>query len=453
MTSNSDQQLRHAAVNRYHLVGIGGVGMSALAEALLDTGAVVSGSERFLDQGHPLPVLDILRRQGARIHPQDGSGVASDLAAVVASSAIEADNPDLAAAAACGVPVVHRSQALAAALADRTLVAIAGTCGKSTITGMLGHILDVAGLDPAVVNGAPCVNWRSESRTGAVRRGSGSFCVVEVDESDRSLLNFRPAHALVSNCSADHFPLEESHALFDAFLAQVSGASLDGRHDAEPVPDIQELDWACTFTFRGSVVTLPLPGRHNAVNAWQAARMAEILGVPAEASARALASFRGISRRMELVGTRPDGVRVIDEYAHNPEKIRAALRTLQSRSARTLAIWRPHGYGPLKKMFDALVAMFAETLRPDDILFLLPVFDAGGTAARTIQSDTLRDALLEAGATCELVPDHPSLIERIDATAAPGDIIVTMGARDPDLPLTARALASPPEPQSQAASR
>ena len=426
----------------YHLIGIGGVGMSALAEALLDTGAAVSGSERFLDQGRALPVLDVLRRQGARIHPQDGSGVTDGLTAVVASSAIEPDNPDLAAAAARGVPVLHRSQALAAALAGRTLVAVTGTCGKSTITAMLGHILDVAGLEPAVVNGAACVNWCSETRTGAVLRGVGDLCVIEADESDRSLLNFHPAHALVSNCSADHFTLEASHALFDAFLAQASGACLDGRRDDEPVLEVREGDWSCDFDFRGRVVTLPQPGRHNAVNAWQAARMAEILGVPADVSARALASFRGIKRRMELVGTRADGVRVVDEYAHNTEKIRAALRTLQARSTRTLAVWRPHGYGPLAKMFDELVAMFAQTLRPGDVLFLLPVFDAGGTAARTIHSDALRDALLAAGTACELLTDHPSLIRRLRAMAAPGDVIVTMGARDPDLPLTASLVAS-----------
>ncbi len=429
-------------MKRYHLIGIGGVGMSALAEALLDAGAGVSGSERFLDQGRPPPVLDILRRQGARIAPQDGSGVVPGLTAVVASSAIESDNPDLVAAARLGVPVLHRSQALAAALDGRTLVAVAGTCGKSTITAMLGHILATAGLAPAVVNGAACVNWRSETRTGAVLRGTGSLAVIEADESDRSLLNFHPAHSLVSNCSADHFSLAETHALFDAFLAQTSGASLDGRRADEPEPTVEEGDWSCAFEFRGRVFTLPLPGRHNAVNAWQAARMAEILGVPAETSAQALAAFRGIQRRMELVGTRANGVRVVDEYAHNTEKIRAALRTLQARSRRTLAVWRPHGYGPLAKMFNELVAMFAETLRPDDILFLLPVFDAGGTASRTIQSDALRDALRATGAACELLPDHPALIRRLEALAAPGDVIVTMGARDPDLPLTAQALAS-----------
>ncbi len=424
-------------MKKLHLVGIGGVGMSALAEALMDNGAEVSGSERFMDQGRPLPVLDVLRRQGTRIYPQDGSGITADLNAVVISTAIEPDNPDVIAATCLGIPIEHRAHALATALAGKRLIAIAGTCGKSTITGMVGHILEVAGFSPSVVNGAPCVNWHSTVRTGAVLRGTGNFCVVEVDESDKSLLTFQPEYALISNCSADHFCLEESEALFDTFLTQVSGSYIDGRHDTESIPEITESQWSCEFVFRGRVLTLPQPGRHNAINAWHAARIAEMVGIPATTSARALATFCGIKRRLELIGVRPDGVHVIDEYAHNTEKIRATLKTLQNRSERVLALWRPHGYGPLEKMLDSLTQMFTETMRPDDILFLLPVFDVGGSAKRTIQSDVLQQRLANLGVKCAFLPDHPAVIARIRQCVKPDDIIVTMGARDPELPETA----------------
>lgn len=423
-----------------HLVGIGGVGMSALAEALLDTGARVSGSERFLDQGRPLPVLDTLRHQGAAIVPQDGRGVRSGLDAVVVSSAIEADNPDVRAAHRLGVPVTHRADMLAQCVAGRRLIAVTGTCGKSTITGMLGHILDVAGQAPTVINGAACVNWASTRRTGAVLRGTGPFCVIEADESDKSLLAFHPECALVANASADHFPIAETHALFDAFLAQVSGFRLDGRQPPACVPAIEESDWSCSFPFRGTIVTLPLPGRHNAVNAWQAATLADALGIPASTITTALATFKGIKRRMETIGRRADGARVVDEYAHNTEKIRAALLTLQPRSSRVLALWRPHGYGPLEKMFDSLVTVFTETLRPADRLFLLPVFDAGGSASRAIDSRQLHKRLLENGVAAEWLPDHDAAVARMGGLAEPGDILLTMGARDPDLPETARRL-------------
>lgn len=427
-------------MNAFHLIGIGGVGMSALAETLLDHGARVSGSERFCDQGRALPVLDILRNQRINIVPQNGSGIHSNLTAVITSSAIEADNPDVLAANRLGIPIKHRSSTLANTLADKRLIAITGTCGKSTITAMLGHILEVAGLDPTVVNGAQCANWHTPKRTGAVLHGTGNLCIIEADESDRSLLNFHPETALVSNASADHFSLEDTNTLFDAFIAQVSGTVIDGRNDSEPLPEITAHDWACSFEFRNQLITLSQPGRHNAINAWQAARMAELLDVPPQTIAKALASFKGIKRRLETIGVRSDGVRVVDEYAHNPEKIRATLETLKSRSARTLALWRPHGYGPLEKMFEDLSTMFTETLRPDDHLFLLPVFDAGGTASRTIKTEALQERLAASGVKAEWFPDHTAAIMRISSLADAGDIIVTMGARDPDLPETAKAL-------------
>ncbi len=425
---------------KLHLTGIGGVGMSALAELLLDSGIEVSGSERFLDHGKALPVLDVLCLQGAHIFPQNGSGVTDDIDAVVISSAIERDNPDIAAAERKGIEVVHRSVALARALASKRIVSVAGTSGKSTITAMLGHILNETGFQPSVVNGAPCINWCSSERTGAVLKGNGDLCIVEVDESDCSLFNFNPEHALISNCSADHFCLLESNTIFNEFLTQVTGNVLDGRYEPDLPPAVRELEWGCEFSHRGRVVTLPQPGLHNATNAWQAIRMAEMLGAETDACIGAISTFKGIKRRLELVGIRDDGVRVVDEYAHNTEKIRASLKTLSARSKRVLALWRPHGYGPLAKMFADLVEMFSETLRADDVLFLLPVFDMGGTAARSINSDLLRDQLVSKGADCRLVADHKSAISSIRATACSGDVIVTMGARDPELPVTAISL-------------
>jgi len=379
----------------YHLIGIGGVGMSPLAEALLDAGCGVSGSDRFLDTGKPLPVFEILRSQGARIFPQDGSGITREKPDfVVRSTAIENDNPDIAAALAAGIPIVHRSVALASALAGKRLIAIAGTSGKSTITGMVGHILQHANFSPTVVNGAPIIS-RTGGTSSPYLHGDGAWAVVEVDESDKSLLNFTPEIALVANSSADHFPQGETDALFDEFLAKTTDAYIDGRAVFPKPPNITLRDWGSDFTcppsiskfpnFQISKFSLNIPGHHNAVNAWQAARVAELAGVPPAVSAAALASFRGIKRRMELVGVAPDGTRVIDEYAHNTEKMRAALLALQPLSAQIIALWRPHGYGPLAAMMDALEVMFEKTLRPGDTLVLPPVYDAGGTARRDVQ--------------------------------------------------------------------
>jgi UDP-N-acetylmuramate--alanine ligase len=428
----------------FHLTGIAGVGMSALAEALLDVGATVSGSDRLVDSGRETPVVRRLRAQGIRIVPQNGSGLGRDTAALVVSTAIESDNADIARARALGIPVRHRSDVLAEVIGDRPLIAVAGTCGKSTTTAILGTILEGCGADPAVVNGAGVVAWRSDSRTGAVRKGRGP-CVAEVDESDRSLLRFHPAHAIVTNASADHFPLEETLALFARFRAQVGGTVVDGTAPDPAPPAFERVPWGCRFAWEGVEYAVPVPGLHNEMNAWQAVRMALALGYPPDDIARALAGFRGVDRRLELVGRTPCGAVVVDDYAHNTEKIRAAWLALraEAESGRVVGLWRPHGYGPLRHMLGDLAAMFAETLGPRDRLFLLPVYDAGGTADRSIRTDDLLAALRERGiAGAELAADHDEAVAAMSATAEPGDVLLTLGARDPELPVTAKRLAS-----------
>lgn len=421
-----------------HLIGIGGVGMSALAELLVTLGYKVTGSERFLDSGKRLPVLVALESQGIVLFPQTGESIdPATTGAIVASTAIESTNSDIAAANRFGIPILHRSEALAQCLENHKLIAIAGTCGKSTTTAMVGHLLAELGLSPLVVNGAAVVNWRSETRTGAVFSGSGEYAVAEVDESDKSLMNFHPALAVITNCSADHFCLLETNELFDAFKMQVKDKVIDGR--VEQIPEITEGEWSVEFDYKGNHFLVPLPGKHNGENAYWAVRVAETLGIPLEKAAAALTTFGGVARRLELVGTK-DGARIIDEYAHNTEKLRASIMTMQARAKRVLVLWRPHGYAPLKKMFSALEDMFAETLRPSDALYLLPVFDAGGTTSRTIQSDELAAALKQHGVNVEYVLTHEEAFNKISPQLAQGVYVGVFGARDPELTETANRL-------------
>jgi UDP-N-acetylmuramate--alanine ligase len=422
------------------VAGVAGVGMSALAEALLDADAAVSGSDRLWDRGDASPVVAKLVAQGLAMCPQDGTAITAGMDALVVSTAIEADNPERQAAERLGVPIRHRAEVLAELLADRPLIAVAGTCGKSTTTAMLGVLLAGCGLDPTVVNGAAVVDWRSETRTGSVRRGAGPWCVAEVDESDRSLLRFHPVHAILTNASADHFPLDATLELFSQFRAQVSGIVIDGvRGDAQP-PAFEPLPWGSRFRWQGQGYAVPIPGIHNSLNAWQAVRMALALGLAPVPLATALAGFRGVDRRLERVGVRPDGVPVVDDYAHNTEKLRAVWRTLAEGHRRVLGLWRPHGYGPLRAMLDSLTAMFAETCRPDDRLYLMPVYDAGGTADRSIGSGVLAERLGAAGVQVTEVATHADAITQMSAEVRAGDVLATFGARDPDLPRTARKL-------------
>jgi len=433
------------AGQKFHIAGVAGVGMSALAEALLDAGALVSGSDRRLDNHDTSPVVDKLVAQGLTTFRQDGSAITPDLAALVVSSAIEETNAEVLAARRWEIPIRHRAAVLAAltsASPQRNLIAVAGTSGKSTTTAILGAILTGCGLDPLVINGAPVIDWRDERRCGSVRNGQGDWCVIEVDESDRSLLHFHPRHAIITNASADHFPLPETLELFAAFRSQVSGIVIDGIADDTPAPPGEPLAWGSRFRWQSQDYAVALPGRHNVVNAWQAVRLALALGLPAAQIAAALSAFKGVERRLELVGWRLQTIPVIDDYAHNTEKLRAVWQTLAAGHRRVLGLWRPHGYGPLRAMLDELGEMFAATLRPDDILYLLPVYDAGGTANRSIDSGALAERLHAAGTKVVEVASHQAAISQMTATARAGDILATLGARDPELPRTARKLAA-----------
>lgn len=377
--------------------------MSALATALVRLGDEVTGADRTLGTGN----IRFLESIGVKCFKDDGSGIDVSTDEVIVSTAIEETNPGLMKARELGIPVTHRAKALARTLSCYKLVAVVGTCGKSTVTAMLGHILAECGLDPMCVNGANVPGWE-----GAVRFGKGEFAVAEVDESDKSLVAFSPYAAIVTNASADHYSKEEMDEVFDAFVKDCPGPVVDARGEVYRPQDF------------------------NRQNASLAIRMAEALGCNRARAEGAMESFGGVERRLQRYGER-----VYDDYAHNPEKLRAMWLALAERHPGGICVvWRPHGYAPLRKMMDALAEMFDEVVRPQDKLLLLPVYDAGGTTDRSINSDALA-AKLKAGA-CELVADLDAAFDCMSARRGDFEVFVTSGARDPGLPLLAKRLAS-----------
>lgn len=392
-----------------HLIGIGGVGMSALATALLRLGDVVTGQDRTLGTKN----IRFLESRGVKVSGDDGSLIDSTTDEVIVSTAIEETNPGLVKAKELGIKVTHRAAALSKALESFKLVAVVGTCGKSTVTAMLGHILDEAGLDPMCVNGANVPGWE-----GAVRFGKGAYAVAEVDESDKSLVAFRPYAAIVTNASADHYSKEEMDEVFDAFIKDCPGPVIDARGE----------------TYR--------PQDYNLQNASLAIRMAVALGVSESTAKSAMETFRGVERRLQLISsptsTPTPKPSVYDDYAHNPEKLRSMIETLKEKATKGLCvIWRPHGYAPLRKMMDALSEMFNETLRVQDKLLLLPVYDAGGTTDRSINSDAL---VAKINIKVDLVKDLDEAYENVKANINDFDVVVTAGARDPGLPDLAKRI-------------
>ena len=398
-----------------HFIGIGGVGMNGLAQLAAQSGYSVSGSDRaYHPSAHP---FDILEKAGIRMTPQDGTGISKQTGKVVYSTAIESDNPDLTTARECGIPLLHRAECLKELIGDDELIAVAGTAGKTTTTGLLGWIFESLGKDPTVYNGAAVLNWKSDARLGNVRKGNGKLWIIEADESDRSFLNFHPTHSIITNISKDHYDLDELHSMFDQFERQTAGVTLRGENPS-----------ALDMEIRTRMI-----GRHNLENARCAALLCRELGLDMDQVHQAIQQFRGIERRLEVVGE-ADGVTVIDDYAHNPAKISAALSAASGLFEQVHVFWRPHGFTPLHQGMSEFTEAFAAHWKTNGgSILILPVFYAGGTVERKATSEDLTERLNSAGVPASYVPDYENLKQELESRAVEGDVILGMGARDPRL--------------------
>ncbi|WP_066490086.1 glutamate ligase domain-containing protein [Sphingomonas sp. CCH9-F2] len=452
---------------RFFLVGIGGSGMMPLAMILAGRGAIVAGSDRGLDQGRVPAKFDELRARGIALFPQDGSGISDEGQTVVASAAVEATVADMVAARDHGCARMSRAELNAALFnASRMPIGVAGTSGKSTVTGMIATILHHAGTDPTVMNGAVMKDFAAADRPFASALvGSGDSYVSEVDESDGSIALYRPQVAVLNNVSLDHKSLEELNRLFGDFLAKARHGVVNADNDdaaraaaalpaervtrvslRDPAADvyagaIAEAPFAVSFDLarRGMAagrVALRVPGRHNVANALAAIGAVLAAGLPMEQALAGIARFTGLRRRFDLVGE-ADGVAVIDDFGHNPDKIAATLDTLHAFPGRVIVLFQPHGFGPLKVMRAELVAMFAGKLRAGDLLVMPdPVYQGGTTVREVTSADIVRDVVL-AGAQAVHIADRAEAAAHCVALARAGDRIVVMGARDDTLPLLA----------------
>jgi UDP-N-acetylmuramate--alanine ligase len=451
----------------YFFCGVGGSGMLPLALILAGRGATVAGSDRSLDQGRLAPKFESLRELGIELFAQDGSGIVSADQIVVASAAIEANVPDIVAAEAIGARRMSRAELLAGLFNDAGIsIGVAGTSGKSTVTGMIGWILHACGRDPTVMNGAVMKNFVSpQVPFASALVGGGDTFVSEVDESDGSIALYRPRIAVLNNITLDHKSLDELRRLFRDFAMKAETVVLnlddaETRLLAAALPperlrtcsfrdegadffgsDIVEAPFAISFRIGDVPVRLQVPGRHNAENALAALAAAEAAGAPLAEGAAALAGFTGLRRRFELVGE-AGGVSVIDDFGHNPDKIAATLRTLHAFPGRLLIFFQPHGYGPLRTMKDELIATFAQQMTAEDVLIMPDPVYYGGTTDRSVGTADIAAGVAVAGRQAEHIPDRGACAERLIALARPGDRIIVMGARDDTLTQFAEELVS-----------
>jgi UDP-N-acetylmuramate--alanine ligase len=448
----------------YFFCGIGGSGMLPLACILRGQGFEVAGSDRSLDQGRIGDKFAFLERRGIALFPQDGSGLTGADQILVTSAAVEDSVPDVQSARRLGAEHLTRPQLLAQLFnAAPNAIGVAGTSGKSTVTGMIGWILKEAGLDPTVMNGAVMKNFVTEDAPFASALvGSTDYFVSEVDESDGSIALYSPRIAVLNNITLDHKSMDELRTLFLGFVskAETTVLNLDdgearllaGEVDEErrltfSLSD-QEADYSASHlaeeplgisfkvaelrTGESVPVRLQVPGRHNAANALAALAAVRAAGVDLRQAAAALGGFQGLRRRFEVVGT-ANGISVIDDFGHNPDKIGATLDTLHAFPGRLLVMFQPHGFGPLRAMGRELIACFADKLAPNDVLIMPDPVYYGGTVERSVGSGDIIAGVRAAGRQAEYLPERAACGARLADLARAGDRIVVMGARDDTL--------------------
>lgn len=445
--------------------GIGGSGMLPLAQIARRAGHAVAGSDRSRDAGRTPEKFAWLEANGFALFPQDGSGLTSPDQVLIASAAIEDSVPEVVRACELGCTRLSRAELLSTLFnaADFT-VAVGGTSGKSTVTGMIAWILKEAGHDPTVMNGAVMKNFVSPANPFASARiGQPGLFVSEVDESDGSIALYRPTVGVLLNVSLDHKSIEELRVLFGNYVAAAGTAVINldspeaghlaaraekrvtfgistANADLTVDPDtIEHSDLgirAVVIDNRKREVfplNLPMPGLHNLSNALAAIAAASAAGIAVGLAVFALRSFQGLARRFDVIGTSLSGITVIDDFGHNPEKCAATLRTLKATPGRVIAFFQPHGYGPLRQMGAELAATFARELGPEDTTILCDPVYFGGTVDRSVGSERIVQLIAEAGGKAEYIASREDCGTRIAALAAPGDRIAVMGARDDTL--------------------
>jgi len=428
--------------------GIGGSGVSALAAFLSAQGVAVVGSDRDRDQGLNSRTFETLERSGIHMVPQDGKGLDKTFSRVVFSTAVEGGNPDTLRARELGLACVTRPELLAEIINQYRSVAVAGTSGKSTTSGWLAWAMRQLGLDASFLGGARVRQFHTAERLGNMAAGRSDILVAEACESDKTIVQYHPRVSVLLNVSRDHHDVPETRDLFrrlcenTAHTVIVNGddPGLEGlparnlvRFGRSSGTDFQAENivlnpLSSSFDVAGVSFSVRLPGLHNIYNALAVIAVLHSFGIELHRMVTSLGSFQGVERRFELHRNR-DGALVVDDYAHNPEKIAALMKTVSRIAPGVCYVFQPHGYGPTRFMKEGYIETFRANLRKDDRLFILPIYYAGGTVARDISSQDLVTPLAQAGLKVELLPERSLLLPRLQAT----DTVVIFGARDESL--------------------
>lgn len=434
-------------------IGIAGAGMSALAQYLRGSGVQVSGSDRFFTEGIYNETAEKLKAQGIQCYPQDGSGLSDSVTLVVASTAVEDTVPEVQKAKVSGIPIMRRSELLAYITTQKKTIAIGGTSGKSSTAAMLYTILEHAGLKPSLITGAGLVSLIEKGFIGNAVYDTGEWLVIEADESDGSIVQYKPEGGVLLNVDKDHKDVPELLQLFNVFsnncktffIANRSNAlsatlsqrtendfATDEEQAGTVATDFRQEGFNLSFKIEGVYFKMHALGRHTMSNATAAVAVAKMTGVTTAECANALANYRGIYRRHQLIGVKK-GITIIDDYAHNPAKCAASIQAVQALSQTVFAWFQPHGYGPTKFLKEDFIQEIAQSLRQQDIIWMSEIYYAGGTAQKDISANDLIEGISRLGKQAFFVANRNDLLQQMRSYFKEGCVLLLMGARDPSL--------------------
>lgn len=447
------QQVSLKDTDHIFFIGVAGSGMSALAQYLSGIGKQVSGSDRYFKDGEFNDTKTKLEAEGIKCFAQDGSGITNETELVVVSTAVEDTVPEVQKALSENIPVIKRSDLLAMIAESKRTIAIGGTSGKSTTSGMLFSILEAAGKDAGIISGAGLVHIIEQGKIGNAKAGAGEWLVIEADESDGSIVKYHPEIGVLLNIDKDHQEISELMDIFKIFRSHTTGIFIVNRDNklSNSLSSDSELDFSLNddlagftatdivqegmkirFKINDIPVTLNSIGRHNVENALAAVAAASCAGVSVADCVKGLESYKGIYRRHQLLGEKK-GIAVIDDYAHNPAKCAASIEACKAVKGKVIAWFQPHGYGPTKFLKDDFIEEISKALGENDEIWMSEIFYAGGTAVKDISANDLVEGIAAKGKKAFFVSDRNELLEKLRPHLNEPAVLLLMGARDPGL--------------------
>jgi len=434
-------------------IGIAGTGMSALAQYLRGIGKNVSGSDRYFKEGEYNETKEKLEAEGIHCFLQDGSGITASTDLIVVSTAIEDTVAEVQKAKQLNIPIIKRSELLALIAASKKTIAIGGTSGKSTTTAMLFDILGHAGMQPSIISGAGLVSIIRGGKIGNAKVGAGEWLVIEADESDGSIVHYKPEVGVLLNIDKDHKEIDALMKIFTTFknnsrkfivnqshsLARTLSQNINYDFSTEKndpagyvATNFNQDSLKIQFTIDNIQFSIDTVGKHNMENALAAVAIANQIGVDLKTCAEALSEYEGIYRRHQVYGNK-NGVWLIDDYAHNPAKCAASIRACQPIAPKVIAWFQPHGYAPTKFLKNDFVEEISRALRPQDEIWMSEIFYAGGTTTKDISAKDLIDDLKVKGVQAFFKENRDDLIASVRSHFTDECVLLLMGARDPSL--------------------